>query len=102
MKGWIEFTRYITNKLGNDYNYLINRDIFEITRTRRVFGSKDEKNYLDYFITKGFDKVYFKWKRKFFIYKSLSIEIRKKRWDDSVNRKEDFGVRLQSWKKNKE
>ena len=48
------------NKLGNDYNYLINRDIFEITRTRRVFGSKDEKNYLDYFITKGFDKVYFK------------------------------------------
>ncbi len=44
------------NKLGKHYNYFINRGIFEITRTRRVFGSKDEKSYLDYFITKGFDK----------------------------------------------
>ena len=35
------------NKLGKHYNYFINRVIFEITRTRRVFGSKDEKSYLD-------------------------------------------------------
>ena len=52
-----QFTRYIINKLGNDYNYLINRVIFEMTRTRRELGRKDESTYLDYIISKGFSII---------------------------------------------
>jgi hypothetical protein len=52
-----QFTRYIINKLGNDYNYLINRVFFEMTRTRRELGRKDENTYLDYIISKGFSII---------------------------------------------